>query len=156
VQDMVLMGRSAYLKWYQTPKAEDKDLAIAALAELQITHLAKRYYHELSGGEKQLVLIARAIAQQAKLLIMDEPTASLDFGNQIRVLEKIKQLQHQNIALLITTHNPQQAVYLAENIAMLDQKFGFQQGEKNELMTFENLAKIYRTSVQELQKHLNI
>ena len=156
VQDMVLMGRSAYLKWYQTPKAEDKDLAIAALAELQITHLAKRYYHELSGGEKQLVLIARAIAQQAKLLIMDEPTASLDFGNQIRVLEKIKQLQHQNIALLITTHNPQQAVYLAENIAMLDQEFGFQQGEKSELMTFENLAKIYRTSVQELQKHLNI
>ena len=72
---------------------------------------------------------------------MDEPTASLDFGNQIRVLEKIKQLQHQNIALLITTHNPQQAVYLAENIAMLDQEFGFQQGEKSELMTFENLAK---------------
>jgi iron complex transport system ATP-binding protein len=70
VQDMVLMGRSAYLKWYQTPKAEDKDLALAALEELQITHLAKRYYHELSGGEKQLVLIARAIAQQAKLLIM--------------------------------------------------------------------------------------
>ena len=51
VQDMVLMGRSAYLKWYQTPKAEDKDLAIAALAELQITHLAKRYYHELSGAK---------------------------------------------------------------------------------------------------------
>ena len=102
------------------------------------------------------MLIARAIAQQAKLLIMGEPTASLDFGNQIRVLGKIKQLQHQNIALLITTHNPQQAVYLAENIAMLDQEFGFQQGEKNELMTFENLAKIYRTSVQELQKHLNI
>ena len=87
---------------------------------------------------------------------MDEPTASLDFGNQIRVLEKIKQLQHQNIALLITTHNPQQAAYLAENIAMLDQEFGFQQGEKSELMTLENLAKIYRTSVQELQKHLNI
>ena len=102
------------------------------------------------------MLIARAIAQQAKLLIMDEPTASLDFGNQIRVLEKIKQLQHQNIALLITTHNPQQAVYLAENIAMLDQEFGFQQSEKSELMTFENLAKIYRTSVQELQKHLNL
>ena len=156
VQDMVLMGRSAYLKWYQTPKAEDKDLALSALEELQITHLAKRYYHELSGGEKQLVLIARAIAQQAKLLIMDEPTASLDFGNQIRVLEKIKQLQHQNIALLITTHNPQQAAYLAENIAMLDQEFGLQQGEKSELMTLENLAKIYRTSVQELQKHLNL
>ena len=88
-------------------------MALSALAGLQIEHLAKRYYPELSGGEKQLVLIARAIAQQAKLLVMDEPTASLDFGNQIRVLEKIKQLQAQNIALLITTHNPQQAMYFS-------------------------------------------
>ena len=154
VQDMVLMGRSAFLKWYQTPKAEDKELALSALADLQIEHLAKRYYPELSGGEKQLVLIARAIAQQAKLLVMDEPTASLDFGNQIRVLEKIKQLQAQNIALLITTHNPQQAMYLAENILLLDQKYGCQQGARESLLTLENLAKIYRTSVAQLQQHL--
>ncbi|WP_109077470.1 ABC transporter ATP-binding protein [Aggregatibacter kilianii] len=154
VQDMVLMGRSAFLKWYQTPKAEDKELALSALAELQIEHLAKRYYHQLSGGEKQLVLIARAIAQQAKLLVMDEPTASLDFGNQIRVLEKIKQLQAQNLALLITTHNPQQALYLAENILLLDQEYGFQQGSREELLTLENLAKIYRTSTEQLKEHL--
>ena len=70
--------------------------------------------------------------------------------------KKLNSYNIKNIALLITTHNPQQAAYLAENIAMLDQEFGFQQGEKSELMTFENLAKIYRTSVQELQKHLNI
>lgn len=155
VQDMVLMGRSAFLKWYQTPKAEDKELALSALADLQIEHLANRYYPELSGGEKQLVLIARAIAQQAKLLVMDEPTASLDFGNQIRVLEKIKQLQAQNIALLITTHNPQQAMYLAENILLLDQEYGFQQGSQERLLTLENLAKIYRTSVPQLAQHLN-
>ena len=155
VQDMVLMGRSAFLKWYQTPTSEDKDLALFALAGLQIEHLAKRYYPELSGGEKQLVLIARAIAQQAKLLVMDEPTASLDFGNQIRVLEKIKQLQAQNIALLITTHNPQQAMYLAENILLLDQEYGFQQGSQKLLLTLENLAKIYRTSVSQLAQHLN-
>ena len=155
VQDMVLMGRSAFLKWYQTPTSEDKDLALFALAGLQIEHLASRYYPELSGGEKQLVLIARAIAQQAKLLVMDEPTASLDFGNQIRVLEKIKQLQAQNIALLITTHNPQQAMYLAENILLLDQEYGFQQGLQERLLTLENLAKIYRTSVSQLAQHLN-
>ena len=155
VQDMVLMGRSAFLKWYQTPTLEDKELALSALADLQIEHLANRYYPELSGGEKQLVLIARAIAQQAKLLVMDEPTASLDFGNQIRVLEKIKQLQAQNIALLITTHNPQQAMYLAENILLLDQEYGFQQGSQELLLTLENLAKIYRTSVSQLAQHLN-
>jgi uncharacterized ABC transporter ATP-binding protein HI_1272 len=155
VQDMVLMGRSAFLKWYQTPTAEDKELALSALAGLQIEHLASCYYPELSGGEKQLVLIARAIAQQAKLLVMDEPTASLDFGNQIRVLEKIKQLQAQNIALLITTHNPQQAMYLAENILLLDQKYGCQQGAREFLLTLENLAKIYRTSTAQLQQHLH-
>ena len=149
------MGRSAFLKWYQTPTSEDKDLALSALADLQIEYLANRYYPELSGGEKQLVLVARAIAQQAKLLVMDEPTASLDFGNQIRVLEKIKQLQAQNIALLITTHNPQQAMYLAENILLLDQEYGFQQGSQELLLTLENLAKIYRTSVSQLAQHLN-
>lgn len=155
VQDMVMMGRSAFLKWYQTPKKSDLDLALMALQELDIAHLAQRYYHQLSGGEKQLVLIARAIAQQAKLLIMDEPTSSLDFGNQIRVLEKIKQLQKQNIALIISTHNPQQAAFLGDNIVLLDQQFGFQQGDKKHLLTLENLAKIYRTSSKLLHQHLN-
>lgn len=153
VKDMVLMGRSAFLKWYQTPKKEDLDWAMFALNELEIAHLAQRYYHQLSGGEKQLVLIARAIAQQAQLLIMDEPTSSLDFGNQIRVLEKIKQLQQQNMALLITTHNPQQAAYLAENIVLLDQQYGFQQGYCRDLLSLENLAKIYRTSPDLLHQH---
>ncbi|HHF3843194.1 TPA: ABC transporter ATP-binding protein [Haemophilus influenzae] len=121
VLDMVMMGRSAFLKWYQTPKKSDLDLALMALQELDIAHLAQRYYHQLSGGEKQLVLIARAIAQQAKLLIMDEPTSSLDFGNQIRVLEKIKQLQKQKIALIISTHNPQQ-VWGSDNICIRKKK----------------------------------
>ena len=128
----------------------------AIFDELDIDVDPKEKVAKLSVSQMQMIEIAKAFSYNAKIVIMDEPTASLDFGNQIRVLEKIKQLQHQNIALLITTHNPQQAVYLAENIAMLDQEFGFQQGEKSELMTFENLAKIYRTSVQELQKHLNL
>ena len=76
-------------------------------------------------------------------------------ATKIRVLEKIKQLQAQNIALLITTHNPQQAMYLAENILLLDQEYGFQQGSQERLLTLENLAKIYRTSVAQLAQHLN-
>lgn len=155
VQDVVLMGRSAFLKWYQTPKKIDLEVALNALKELEIEYLAERYYHQLSGGEKQLVLIARAIAQQAKLLIMDEPTSSLDFGNQIRVLEKIKQLQKQQIALIITTHNPQQAAYLAENVVVLDKTLGFRQGPKEELLILKNLAKIYRISPDLLHRHLN-
>lgn len=109
-----------------------------ALQELEIAHLAQRYYHQLSGGEKQLVLIARAIAQQAKLLIMDEPTSSLDFGNQIRVLEKIKQLQKQNIALIISTHNPQQAAFLGIILFCLINNLAFNKAIK----TFINLRKL--------------
>ena len=156
VQDMVLMGRTPYLKWNQTPKAQDLELAHNALAQLEISYLSQRYYHQLSGGEKQLVLIARAIAQQARVLIMDEPTASLDFGNQIRLLEKIKQLQQQNIALIISTHNPQQAHFLAENVVLLDKQRGFQQGSRDELLTLENLAQLYRIDQKNLQQHLGI
>lgn len=81
-------GAICFFEVVSNSEKSDLDLALMALQELEIAHLAQRYYHQLSGGEKQLVLIARAIAQQAKLLIMDEPTSSLDFGNQIRVLEK--------------------------------------------------------------------
>ena len=154
VQDMVLMGRSAYLKWYQTPRQSDRLIALAALAELQIEHLAQRYYPELSGGEKQLVLIARALTQQAKLLIMDEPTASLDFGNQIRLLEKIRQLRHRQISLIITTHNPQQAMFLAQDILLLDQQYGAHQGTREMLLTTGQLAKIYRISEAQLTQYL--
>ena len=71
------------------------------------------------------------------------------------MLEKIKQLQKQNIALIISTHNPQQAAFLGDNIVLLDQQFGFQQGDKKHLLTLENLAKIYRTSPELLHQHLN-
>ncbi|AUI65993.1 MULTISPECIES: ABC transporter ATP-binding protein [Glaesserella] len=156
VKEMVLMGRSAYLKWYQTPAKTDEQIALQALETMQIAHLAPRYYHQLSGGEKQLVLIARAIAQQAKLLIMDEPASSLDFGNQIRLLEQIKRLRQQQIALLITTHSPQQAHYLADSIVILDKQRSpaFLQGEKKAMLTLEQLAQTYKIEADLLAQHL--
>lgn len=93
VQEVVLMGRTAHLSWYSTPKKSDIDIAEQCLDTLGIAHLSQRFYHQISGGERQLVLIARALAQQPSFLIMDEPTSNLDFGNQIRVLEKITSLK---------------------------------------------------------------
>lgn len=162
VLEMVLMGRSAYLRWYQTPKKQDKETALQALASLNIEHLASRYYPELSGGEKQLVLIARAIAQQAELLIMDEPTASLDFGNQIRVLDHINALREQRIALIITTHHPQQADFLAhhadDSVVILNQQHtpAFVQGSKSQMLQLNTLAQAYRIAPHRLQRHLNL
>ena len=144
VQDMVLMGRSAYLKWYQTPKAEDKDLALAALAELQISHLAKRYYHELSGGEKQLVLIARAIAQQAKLLIMDEPTASLDPISEREVYRLSEHIFQEKTTLFITHRLG--AVSQMDEILVLDHGQLVEHGCHEELMRKNGVyRKLYQT-----------
>lgn len=160
VLEMVLMGRSAYLTWYQTPTKQDRELAYHALESLDIAHLAERHYAELSGGEKQLVLIARALAQDTKLLIMDEPTASLDFGNQIRLLDKIKQLRAEQRSLIITTHSPQQADYLADaqdTVVMLNKNAlpHFAQGDKQRMLNVAKLAEIYRISPAQLRAYLN-
>ena len=85
---------------------------------------------------------------------MDEPTASLDFGNQIRLLEKIRQLRHRQISLIITTHNPQQAMFLAQDILLLDQQYGAHQGAREMLLTTGQLAKIYRVSEAQLTQYL--
>ena len=85
VGDMVLMGRTAHRGTFSGPTREDRDRATAALAKLGIDDLSDRDYTQISGGQRQLVLIARALAQDAQLIVMDEPTASLDFGNQILV-----------------------------------------------------------------------
>lgn len=117
--DMVLMGRAARLPLLARPGNSDRQVALQCLEQLGIAHLAQRIYTELSGGERQLVLIARALAQQPALLIMDEPTASLDFGNQIRVLEHIDRLRQQGMAVLLSTHQPEHALRIADRIALL-------------------------------------
>ncbi|KAB2901996.1 MAG: ABC transporter ATP-binding protein, partial [Burkholderiaceae bacterium] len=117
--DMVLMGRAVRLPALASPSGADRALANACLERLGIAALAPRLFTELSGGERQLVLIARALAQEPALLIMDEPTASLDFGNQIRVLEQIGALRAHGMAVLLSTHQPEHALQVADRIALL-------------------------------------
>ncbi len=119
VEDIVLMGRCARVGPFATPSHKDREVARRCLEILGIAHLDKRIYTAISGGERQLVLIARALAQEPVLLVMDEPTASLDFGNQIRVLEHIGQLKGQGIAVLMSTHQPEHAMRVADRIALL-------------------------------------
>lgn len=119
VLEMVLMGTTHRLSAVASPgKCENND-ALQALQTLGIEHLANRDYGTLSGGEQQMVLIARALVQQTKLLLMDEPTASLDYGNQMRVLCAVRRLAHEGYTILLSTHNPQHALSYADRVLAL-------------------------------------
>lgn len=144
--DMVLMGRAARLPALARPSEADRAMALDCMEQLGISHLAPRPYTELSGGERQLVLIARALAQEPALLVMDEPTASLDFGNQIRVLDQIAALRARGMAVLLSTHQPEHALQVADRIALLG-RGGLQAcGAAAQVATPAALAALYGVS----------
>lgn len=155
VQDMVLMGRSAHLRWFAAPSLHDKQLAAEALHRLGIGHLERRNYHELSGGERQLVLIARALVQQTDILIMDEPTASLDYGNQLRILAQIEALRHAGLSILLTTHQPEHAHQIADHVVLLHAGRALAQGARAACLTASHLACIYGLDEATLKHHLH-
>ena len=142
VEEVVLMGRTARIDRFATPSARDREVARQALDTLGIGLLAERVYTEISGGERQLALIARALAQEATILILDEPTASLDFGNQLRVLEHIVGLKTRGLAVLMSTHQPEHALRVADRIAFLKTGRIVAQGEHN-IASARSLADLY-------------
>ncbi|MDO4812885.1 MAG: ABC transporter ATP-binding protein [Eubacteriales bacterium] len=119
VLEMVLMGTTHRLSAVASPGKWENNDALQALQTLGIEHLAHRDYGKLSGGEQQMVLIARALVQQTKLLLMDEPTASLDYGNQLRVLYAVRRLARDGYTILLSTHNPQHALSYADRVIAL-------------------------------------
>ncbi len=154
VLDVVLMGRNARLAWYQTPTKQDKEIAEKALEMLGIAHLSTRQFDQISGGERQMALIARALTQQPKMLIMDEPTSNLDFGNQLRVLETIRQLKSQTgLSIIMTTHQPEHSWHVAERNILFFQGQVFTQGTPKETLSAENLAKIYQLTPEVVAQH---
>jgi ABC-type cobalamin/Fe3+-siderophores transport system ATPase subunit len=130
------------------PKEEDKEIAVASLAELNIEHLKGNKYTQISGGERQLVLIARALTQQPKILVMDEPTSSLDFGNQHTVLEKMRQLSGKGMSILMVTHDPDQALFCASKVVMIKNGRLLRKGLPEEIVSEESMQDIYNTSVK--------
>lgn len=147
VHELVLMGRTAHLDLFAAPAARDHAAARLAIERMGIAHLADAIYTQISGGERQLALIARALAQEARLVIMDEPTANLDFGNQVRVLERIRALVGEGIGVLLSTHDPDHAFLCADRVAMLHQGRLVACGTVSEVMTAEKLQQIYGVAV---------
>lgn len=148
VIDVVLMGRTAHINNYAMPTNVDLQIAQEAMKNVNISYLEDKTYTEISGGERQLVLIARALAQQPKILIMDEPTSSLDYGNQIRLLSHIKRLGNQGLSIVMSTHYPDHALNCAAKAIMLKDGQILCSGTTEEVITENNLKKIYGIEVE--------
>lgn len=147
VEDVVLMGRTAYLGPFARPGKRDRAAARAALDRLGIADLADKDYTRISGGQRQLTLIARALAGEAKLLVMDEPTASLDFGNRARVLERIAGLAREGTGILLSTHEPDHAFLCADRVALLRPGKPLEVGVPDAILTEDALAGTYGVEV---------
>ncbi len=147
VREVVLMGRASRLPAFASPGPADRAAAERALATLGIGHLAERIYTEISGGERQLALIARALAGEPRLLVMDEPTASLDFGNQARVLAQVRRLSEAGIAVVLSTHDPGHAFLCADRVALLHGGRLVALGPPTGTVTPEHLRLLYGVEV---------
>lgn len=148
VRDVVLTARTAHLGFFGTPSRTDGKIADAAIETLGLGHLTQARYTELSGGERQLVLIARAVAQESRFLVLDEPTSNLDFGNQVKVLKKVRELTERGLGLLITTHLPDQAFLCASRVALLKRGKLMALGKPQEVLTEALLRETYSTSLK--------
>lgn len=147
VLDTVLMGVGRQIGIFSQPKAEHIDAAMVAMERVGVEHLSERDFSRLSGGEQQLVLIARAIAQHSGVLMMDEPTSALDYGNQIRVMELIKSLSDEGYSVLLSTHNPQHALSYADTVLALGGGHTEAYGIPSETVNAELMKKLYRANV---------
>jgi len=150
VDTVVLMGRTAHGNLFSRPSARDRMVAARVLDQFGITHLAPRPYTMISGGERQLVLLARALAQEPQFVVLDEPTANLDFGNQGKVMRKIRALAGAGHGILFTTHDPNHALRAADRAYLLRQGERVAEGDVGAVLTRERLEDLYGASVEKL------
>jgi iron complex transport system ATP-binding protein len=148
VLDTVLVGRAPHLGFMQSPGEKDFHIACSALDALSITHLANKPYTQLSGGEKQLVIFARVLAQRPALLLMDEPTSHLDFGNQIKVLNLVEELAATGMPIVMTSHFPDHAFMTSSKVAIMQKGKFVDFGPPDKVITEQSMEEIYGIKVK--------
>lgn len=154
VSEVVMMGRTPYLGFFGTPSRADEAIVDEALERVGLTDLRDRPYTELSGGERQLVLIARGLAQQTDILLLDEPTAHLDPRNQRIVLETVAQLAaDRHMSFVISSHNPNSALLYAHQVVVLKGGRTMASGTPAEVLTEETLSLSYDMPVEVIYNH---
>lgn len=147
VFDMVLMGTTAQMGTFRNPGPAERKAALEAMEKLEITHLKDKSYMYISGGERQMTLIARAIAQQAKTLVMDEPSASLDFGNKVRLMKTVKGLSKNGYTVIQSTHDPEQAYFYSNKVLAMSDGKVLKYGKPEEVVTDEVISVLYGMDV---------
>lgn len=147
VEDVVLLGRVSSTGYFRQPSAKDREIARSAMEDMGIYHLRERAYTDVSGGERQLVMLAQALTREPQLLLLDEPTASLDYGNQVRVLEKICTLRERGYAVIMTTHLPEHAFLCDAGVVLLQRNAPVISGDAVKVITEKNLYDAYGVRV---------
>lgn len=148
VRTMVSLGRIRHLPWYASPNEKDHQIVDQCLTYLGISKFADQPFNCLSGGEKQMVMIARALASEPEILILDEPTSALDLANQDSVLSVLRDLAiHRGMTILFTSHYPQHALHIADYSLLLFNGSGCLFGETEQILTEENLTQLYQLPV---------
>jgi iron complex transport system ATP-binding protein len=149
VLELVLMGRNPYITRYGTPSKRDYEIAENVLKEVGIYELKDRYYTELSGGELQLTLIARALAQEPKVILFDEPTAHLDFKNQLTVLSIVRKIvEEKEISILMVMHDPNLAMLYSDRVFLMEKGKIMDSGRPFEAITPQNMKRLYGFDVE--------
>jgi iron complex transport system ATP-binding protein len=148
VLDVVLMGRSPHLDMFASPGEKDIKIAEKSLKTLKIIHMRDVPYTEISGGEQQLVFLARILTQKPSILLLDEPTSHLDFGNQMRTLNIIEKLAKSGLSIVMSSHFPDQAFISANKVALMKGKSFIDIGSPEEVITKENMEEIYDIKVK--------
>lgn len=147
VRQCVLMGATAQLGALQSPTDAQQELTERTLESLGIAHLAERGSQRISGGERQLMLIARALVQDAQVLIMDEPTANLDYGNSFRVMQRVAQLGASGYTVIFSSHDPNQAFRYATRVLALKNGALLADGAPEQVLTEQTLSELYGIEV---------
>lgn len=148
VEEFVLMGCTPRKTFFAQPQLNDYNIVYKSLTELGINNLRYCHMTEISGGERQLVYFARALVQQPKIIVLDEPTSSLDYSNQYKLLNNLKYLNTLGYTIILTSHNPEYAFMLGGDVAMLFKEGDFIYGCVEELMTEEHLTEMYKIDIK--------
>ena len=148
VFNMVLMGTTSQISLLSTPGPKQRAAAEEALRQVGVLHLKDKGYTQISGGERQLVLIARALVKDPPVLILDEPTANLDYGNQVRVMEELRKLTAAGYTVIQSTHNPEQAFLFSHKVVAMKEGRVLAEGAPSRVVTEELMAELYGADIR--------